>query len=207
MDFILNIINLKSLITFIHLAGLAFGIGGAWILDFFIVKNMNRIMTKEDYSIIEFLSKFVLNGILILWVSGIMFIGYYYLYTPELLSNEKVWGKVVIVTVLTLNGAFVHKIIMPKMKRSIGSTLISSLGDGGIKTMSMIGAVSFVSWLFPMVLGVTKTLNFTVSAIDIVIFYIIVLFIALAVSIMIASLLMKFNHEKPLGHGLTVANR
>lgn len=184
MENILNITNLKSLITFVHLAGLAIGVGGAWILDAFIIKHLNKNMSKDKYYMIEFISKFVLGGLLLLWFSGLAFIGYYYLYTPEFLLNQKVWGKLFIVIVLSLNGIFIHKIILPKIKNSIGTSLLNSLGNSEIKIVSMIGVVSFISWLFPIILGVTQTLNFAVPATYIISFYLtVIIFSSILISL------------------------
>lgn len=171
MENIFNITNLKSLITFTHLTGLAIGVGGAWILDAFIIKHMNKKISQDKYYIIEFISKFILTGLLLLWVSGLAFIGYYYLYTPELLLNQKIWGKLFIVVILSFNGVLVHKMILPKIKKSIGTYLLNSLEHNEIKIISVVGVISFISWLFPIILGVTKTLNFSVPATHIISFY------------------------------------
>ena len=196
MEVIFNITNLKSLITFVHLVGLAIGVGGAWMLDAFIIKHMNSVISKDKYYTIEFVSKFVIIGLAMLWFSGFLFIGYYYLYTPEYLENQKVWGKLFIVVILTLNGYFVHKKIMPTLKNTIGSTLTRSLKSREITTMTVIGTISFISWLFPVVLGVTKTLNFTVPAVNIIIFYIGILAITLIFTRFIAKAI--FQSEKTI---------
>ncbi|WP_062270696.1 hypothetical protein [Endozoicomonas arenosclerae] len=187
MEVIFNIINLKSLITFVHLAGLAFGLGGAWVLDGFLIKLSRKDVTPEKYQIIEFVSKFVLVGILLLWFSGLSFIAYYYLWAPENLANEKVWAKTFIVMVLSVNGYFVHTRILPKLKACIGRTLTESLSRSELKAMTAIGTVSFVSWLFPVILGVSKSLNFTVPALNIVAFYLVSMLAALVVANILSS--------------------
>ena len=190
---LLNITNLKSLITFTHLAGLAFGLGGAWILDLFIVRYFrSEAVTLERYQFLEFVSKLVLAGLIILWVSGLLFVLYYYLYTPEFLYNQKVWAKTFIVTVLSLNGLMIHHKLMPVIKRSIGSNLLASLSTSEIRSLLSIGTVSVVSWIFPVVLGVAKTLNFSATAIVIASSYLIILAIALILVQMIFTVL---NHK------------
>lgn len=171
MELVFNIINLKSAITFLHLSGLIFGVGGAWILDGFLLAHLNDPLSKERYRTIEFISKNVIAGLIILWISGFAFIAYYYLFSPEFLYNQKVWAKIFIVSVLTINGVLVHNIILPYLKKSIGSTLVDLLSNYEIRVMASIGVMSFISWLFPIILGVTKTLNFTVSALQISFFY------------------------------------
>ncbi|MGI9283626.1 MAG: hypothetical protein ACR2PX_28960 [Endozoicomonas sp.] len=201
MDVLFNLTNLKSLITFVHLAGLAFGVGGAWVLDGFLLKHSRKDVTPEKYQIIEFVSKFVLVGILLLWFSGLAFVAYYYLWAPENLTNEKVWAKTFIVTVLSINGYFIHTRILPKLKACIGKTLTESLSRSELKVMTQIGTVSFVSWLFPIILGVSKSLNFTVPALNIVAFYLVSLVVAMAIASLISEkLLFGSGRSEPSSH-------
>ena len=185
---ILNITNLKSLITFTHLAGLAFGLGGAWILDLFILKHFRKeVVTLEKYQVIEFVSKLVLTGLVILWLSGFLFVTYYYLFTPEFLQNQKVWAKTFIVSILSINGLLVHRQLLPMIKRSIGKSLLTTLSYHDAQKMLAIGTVSIISWIFPVVLGVAKTLNFSTPAIVIVGSYIVFLLASLLLSRLILS--------------------
>lgn len=186
MEELLNLTNLKSTITFMHLSGLALGIGGAWTLDAYLFKHLTRTkVTSGTFQAVEFISKLVTTGLIALWISGALFIIYYYYFTPEFLSNEKVWAKVFIVTILTVNGVFVHKHVLPKLKASIGKPLYSALNRKDILRLMSIGTISFVSWLIPMGLGVTKTLNFTVPGVYIIAAY----FYALAIALLIAKII------------------
>lgn len=171
MEVIFNIANFKSLILFLHITGLALGVGGSWVLDSFIIKNRSVIISKEKYQIIEFVSRLVIIGLILLWVSGLLFLLYYFLYTPLYLSNQKVWGKLFIVMVLTINGYFIHSIVIPKIKGIIGSTLISSFTKKEMLQLTLIAVISFLSWLFPIIIGVTSSLNFNITALEIILFY------------------------------------
>lgn len=183
MDIFINATNLKSLITFFHLAGLALGLGGAWILDLFIFKHLSKHeITQDRFYLIHFISKLVMLGLIVLWVSGFLFIAHYYWFSPEYLFNEKVWAKVFIVVMLTVNGFAVHRLLLPKIKNCINASLFCNLPKKDLHFVLSLGAISFVSWLFPVVLGVTKTLNFTVPALTIAYCYLAVVFISLLVS-------------------------
>ncbi|CEO41072.1 hypothetical protein [Photobacterium kishitanii] len=62
--------------------------------------------------------------------------------------------------------------------------------------IAAVGAISFVSWLFPIVLGVAKALNFTVSAVDIIVFY----FVFLTISAIISNVIVKITiNSKSVG--------
>lgn len=185
--------DLKSIITFIHLAGLALGLGGAWLLDMYIVKNLvHKPITEEKYKFIHFSANIVTIGLAILWISGIAFIAFYYFFTPEYLHNQKVWAKVFVVTVLTANGFLIHKVLLPKLKQSIGSPMLSAFSYKTSYLMMVVGTVSCVSWLYPVILGVTKSLNFTVSAYNIIGFY----FVMLIFGLIIGQLLMVVAMDK-----------
>ena len=157
------LMNLKSFIMFMHLSGLAIGIGGAWILEAFILKHLkSSTISRENFTVIKFIANFVSIGLAILWFSGLLFLLYYFLYSPELLSNQKVWAKVVIVIILTINGYFIHRDLLPLIEQCVGSTLQEVLSVGKLAHALFMGVISFFSWIFPVVLGVSQSLNFTV---------------------------------------------
>lgn len=189
--------DLKSIIMFVHLSGLALGLGGAWIVDIFIVKHlMHRPVTKEKYKFISFSANIVYIGLALLWASGLGFIVFYYFVTPELLYNQKVWAKVFIVMVLTANGALVHHYLLPKIKHCVGSPLLFVFPLKTSYVMMAVGTVSVVSWLFPVILGVFSSLNFSVSAYSIVGFYL----ASIIVGLIIGQFLMMFaiDENKPI---------
>ena len=191
MDLLFNLQNLKSSITFFHLLGLAFGLGGALLLDALLLREFRRVITRDQLKLIEFVSSSVTAGLMLLWLSGVAFIAYYYFFTPEYLYNEKVWAKVVIVTALSLNGYFVHTMILPALRKSVGKELVDTLSYAELKTLFTIGAVSFVSWFFPTVLGVAKTVNFSVQMSVIVSTYLAVLLIVLIFSQLVLSVVVR----------------
>ena len=182
------LMNLKSFIMFMHLSGLAIGIGGAWILEAFILKHLkSSTISRENFTVIKFIANFVSIGLAILWFSGLLFLLYYFLYSPELLSNQKVWAKVVIVIILTVNGYFIHRDLLPLIEQCVGSTLQEVLSVGKLAHALFMGVISFFSWIFPVVLGVSQSLNFTVSGASILKVYL----FALAGTLIIILLLIK----------------
>ena len=83
MDLLFNLQNLKSSITFIHLLGLAFGLGGALILDILLLREFANVIRKEQLKLITSVSQLVTLGLVMLWLSGFAFIAYYYFFSPE----------------------------------------------------------------------------------------------------------------------------
>ncbi len=167
------------------------------MLDVFLVKHSGSVISKEKFDVIEFVSRFVLFGLLILWVSGFAFIAFYYFFTPELLSNQKVWAKLFVVSVLSVNGYFIHSYMLPKLRRYIGRNLIRSAPTSELRMMAIMGTVSFVSWLFPIILGVAKTLNFSMPAVDIISFYLVVVLCGVVFALGVEAYLSKVRYGTP----------
>lgn len=202
MDSLLST-NLKSLIVFAHLSGLAFGVGGAWILDLYILRKMYKSpVSKENIQIIKFVSKVVLIGLAMLWVSGLAFLVFYSVMQPELLLNHKIWAKLAIVIVLSANGYYLHKFVIPLIVNNHGKILIRVLSLRQINSLTFIGCISFVSWPLVMFLGTFKSINFSFSFLEIVSFYLFVLISALATSFVLKGILI----EKEMNRKIRVLN-
>lgn len=195
MDSLL-VTNLKSLIVFVHLSGLAFGIGGAWILDLYILKKMHKSpISSENIQIITFVSKVVIIGLAMLWLSGLSFIVFYNFVQPELLLNHKIWAKAAIVIVLTVNGYYLHKMVIPVIVKNKNKMLIRAVTLKQINTLTFVGCISFISWPLAMFLGTFRSINFTFSFLEIISAYVVLLMISLAIAFYLKSYLM----EKEMG--------
>ena len=74
--------------------------------------------------------------------------------------NPKLQAKVAIVLLLTVNGFFLHRSILPLMKKT-GSLLDLPLDNRFPAIFS--GAVSAVSWFYAALLGIGRPLNWIYS--------------------------------------------
>jgi hypothetical protein len=184
--------DLKSAIMLVHIIGLALGLGGAWITDIFLTKYVTKhSITLEKFQFVEFASKVVCYGLALLWASGIGFVAYYYFFSPEYLFNEKVWAKAFIVMILTVNGVFVHLYVLPIVRLCIGSPLLAMVSPKVAHKLTTVCVVSVLSWMFPLLLGVSKTLNFSVKAIEILGVYALTILLSLAVGHWLVSLFLR----------------
>lgn len=154
--------------TLVHILGVAFGLGIATGMDFLLARIVfkNSVLTKTHYQSLELLSKFVSTALIMLWISGVGFLAYYYFFSPEKLSNPKIWSKLVIVTALTANGFVIHHIVLPKLKRCIGQTVIAALPYKTLALFFITGAISVVSWYIPFFYGTLPQLNFAFSFVE-----------------------------------------
>ncbi|EIM25013.1 hypothetical protein [Microvirga lotononidis] len=167
--------TLKSSLIIGHLIGLVFGLGTATLLDIFIFKFvLPRRVSKDHYEVIHLFSKIVASGLLLLWVTGLGFLAFYSYFDPDKLSNQKVWAKLVVVGVLTLNGLFIHRAVLPLIHDHIGRPLFDGLSPGQRFLLLTSGAVSGTSWYVPFVLGAFPQFNF-LPALPLVLSYVFVL--------------------------------
>ncbi|MBF9234641.1 hypothetical protein [Microvirga alba] len=170
----------KSTLTTFHLVGLVLGLGAATLLDLIIVRFLIKNKVTNEYChVIEFSSKVVTIGLTILWLTGLGFLIHYALFDPIKLTNEKVWAKIAIVGVLTLNGMFIHRTVLPFVRSRIGNALFDGLLPRQRSVLFASGAISATSWYVPLVLGSLPQLNFS-PALPILVAYGLLLTVAIA---------------------------
>ncbi len=164
--------HLLTFIKIFHLLGLVMGLGGAVLLDLTIF-NRGIIRPVSNYTVhqAEVLSRIVSVGLAILWVTGIALIWVNLADKPEYLTNQKLWAKIAIVIVLTINGVFIHKHVLPYLKDKVGYRLFDRLERPHIAILTLMGSVSFVSWTTPFILGKASELNYVTPMIMILSVY------------------------------------
>lgn len=157
-------VRVLTLLVGVHLIGLCFGLGGATMLDFWILRWMRwGGLPPEIGRIFLFVSKVCTVGIGLLWLSGLGFLAIYAAEAPEKLQNPKLWAKITVVVVLTLNGLVIHGAILPGILRDIGRPMLDGISGKRTGVFLVSGAVSGVSWYAAFALGLMRELNGTVS--------------------------------------------
>jgi hypothetical protein len=154
-------LTVLTILRLVHLTGLIMGLGGALLADYTIFSR-GVIRPVDDYTISQtrFLSHIVAIGLCILWASGFALIMVKLQLQPDFMHNPKVWAKIVIVVLLTINGFLVHKLILPLLVQSVGRRLFDGTTARQIAGMTFLGSVSLVSWSLPFILGKASGLNF-----------------------------------------------
>lgn len=174
--------SFHTLLIIGHLFGLLLGLGCASILFAYLMRTAFVPLHPETIKTFHFISHFVTAGLVILWITGIAFLVEYSYVSPEKLQNEKIYAKMTIVAILTINGFFVHTYVLNRFIRP-GAILVRLRYNK--KALCFFFAVtSGVSWYAAFFLGVIKEYNFKVGYELLVIGYLFVWF-----SIFIASLI------------------
>jgi hypothetical protein len=153
---------IRTSLRLIHFSGLVLGLGGAVFLDLMLSRYRRIVVTSELVGHVEWISRFIAAGLLLLWVSGLGFLLFYQMTEPEKLLNPKIWAKVTIVSVLTVNGLAIHRFVIPFIRRQIGGVLLSQIKPATKTALIGCGVISLVSWSVPVILGAAPQLNFVV---------------------------------------------
>jgi hypothetical protein len=181
----------KTIIKVFHLAGLALGLGGAVLLDMLAIRFLiKQKISAEFYEIFKHSSQVVFWGLCLLWLSGIAYLIYYYLADYHSLFNQKVWAKLFIVVILSMNGWWIHRRILPLMQGSINGYLFKTLSVNQRRVLLCSSVISILSWGIPLLLGACKELNFCISAFTILFIY----FSLLILGLITACALPKYVH-------------
>ena len=149
----------------VHFCGLVLGVGAATLLDLIIARFiLMRGISYEHVYVVDFSSKIITVGLGLLWISGIGFLIHYGVFDPAKLQNPKIWAKIAIVAVLSINGLLVHYFVLPRIRNQVGKRLLDGLSPFDCSLVLLAGTVSAISWFVPLILGAIPQLNFVVPA-------------------------------------------
>ncbi|MCJ2087222.1 hypothetical protein MKK88_14685 [Methylobacterium sp. E-005] len=157
-------VHVLTVLVGLHLLGVCFGLGGATMLDFWILRWLRwGDLPGEIARIFGFVSKVCTVGLALLWLSGLGFLALYAVEAPDKLANPKLWAKLTVVLVLTLNGLVISLAVLPNVLRDVGRPILHGLSAPRAALFLVSGAVSGVSWYTAFALGLTREFNGTVA--------------------------------------------
>lgn len=152
----MELLRLSTL--YIHLIACCVAIGLIFTSDFAMIKQLlgKHPDAPQDPRHLHHLKDTISYALVALWVSGIAIIwidasakGLVYFLNPKLQA------KIAIVMLLTLNGFFLHSMVLPALEKA-GSLLNMSLPNRVLA--NFIGTVSGVSWFYAAFIGVGRPL-------------------------------------------------
>ncbi|WP_137821696.1 hypothetical protein [Pseudomonas sp. D(2018)] len=158
-------------IIYAHLIACCVAIGLVLTSDFAMIRQLLRgsDAIEADRHHLEGLKHTVLLALQALWVTGILIVvldvaakGAIYLLNPKLQA------KVLIVSLLTLNGVLLHRTIMPALAKA--GTLLRM--EPSMRSLAIFaGTVSAVSWFYAAMLGVGRPLAWKYSVVELMVAY------------------------------------
>lgn len=166
------ILQLHTFLLTFHLTALAIGLGAALLADWIAVTRIlfGRLSARAAAQLQD-LSMAVSVGLAMLWCSGVMLVWDNAVRVPATLGNEKLWAKLLIVIVLTLNAIVLHKLALPLVQARVGQALFERRQHGTRMLCALIAAVSFTSWASALYLGAARELNGAVTMFGVLSYY------------------------------------
>lgn len=176
----------------IHTVAFCVGLSAATVVyGYFLLQLRDQLLTVDRIRFIRTVSIFVGVALIALWVSGAWMIYLKSLGDPDVLQNPKLQAKIVIVTVLSLNGIFIHLRIHPVIRECAGMKLFEVLSPQQRMLLLTGGGISFVSWYMPLVLGLVKSIDEVVPLAWLLGIYICLLVGAVGMANVVGSLLIS----------------
>jgi len=140
-----------------HLLACCVALGGIIISDAKCILRKGQLTESDTVFLME-LSRIVSIALIVLWLTGLSIIAIDFSHWPswaELAAKPKLIAKLTVVSILTLNGYLLHRIVLPNFA---ARKTLCSIETARLRTMFMLGAVSATSWLFAAFLGIAKPL-------------------------------------------------
>lgn len=147
---------LKPLVVYAHLLATCIALGSILQADHCLWQSRHRQPTPSMLSQLKATQRVVSLALIALWLTGALLIGLGYMHDGNrYLLNQKLWGKVSVVGLLTLNGVLLHRMGFPLLQR----TAFAAMPWGDQIRLGLLGALSATGWLFAAFLGIARHWN------------------------------------------------
>ncbi len=146
-----------DIIRGVHLLALALGLGTSIYLDLRILSRFRRPVSTGLLAEFHRIHRLVFVALGLLWLSGLALIGVRTGFDLATFS-PKLWLKLGVVTLLSLNALLIGLVVMPTLERLEGAPL-GALPRFKRCLLAPIAAVSIFSWLAALALGSSKQLK------------------------------------------------
>lgn len=147
----------KAVVTIFHVFFVVVGMGSALVTDLlFVYFAINKTLAPFETKVIRLLSRAVTFALCAILVSG------FFLFlsdTERYLASAKFLTKMSVVAILVVNGFLLHTLVF----RHLGERgYLQRVANRTARRIAfLLGAVSFVSWVSAMSLGVLDKIPFS----------------------------------------------
>lgn len=180
--------NTHTVSLVLHLIGLILGFGGAILTDVLFIKCVRSSRAGHTLLLVmKTASSLVIVGYLLLVASGGALLA-----SGSHVSN-KFWAKMVVVAVIGINGTAAHHIIFPRLTNKIKQR-DNTITITFLHQMSVVAAVSGVSWIAALILGAWKTMSWPIMAWVVV--YSLAVTSAVSISLLVTPFALRVDHPE-----------
>lgn len=139
-----------------HILAVAIGFGAAFLTDMYALARLGQLIDQSFISSLRTYHTTIWFSVIAMWITGVIMI---YIRTGFDLNNfsPKLFSKILIVAILTLNAKVISKMIMPLIEGSRGQSLFWL----PLRTkifLAAVGAISTSSWMLALAMGSSKVL-------------------------------------------------
>jgi hypothetical protein len=189
-------VSLRTILLSVHTSALVAGVISATIVyGYFLLELRNRPLEQKHLRFIGTISLVVTCALVALWASGISLAWLKISEDERFLWSAKLHAKLTIVSILTLNGLFIHAKILPIIRRAVGQKLFRAINAEERGMLLNGGGISFVSWYVPLALGYSKEIDGVVPLYAILLLYACLISGALIMARVVSVLLAAENRE------------
>lgn len=154
--------QLHTLFLVIHLFGVAFGAGGAFMSDLAFFRSIkDKKISQAEFGFLKMTSQATWFGLVLLLISGAGM----FAMSPEVLSSSgKFLVKMTIVAILLINGVLFQYVHIPFIGKHIGKVLSKVSKPNDMRKtpiLIMSGVVSVTSWASALILGALHSVPFS----------------------------------------------
>lgn len=144
-------ILVSDLLRYSHLLAVAVGIGVAVETETYMYRRRRTKISPGMMTALEHRHRVILAALGVMWVTGLALVA---LRTGFQLSafTPKLWAKITVVTLLTINAVFVSQVALPVMLSHIGKP-IAALPRQAQSAIFSVAGISATSWLAALALG------------------------------------------------------
>ena len=160
-------------LVYVHLIACCVALGLVIVSDLAMVRELFRGPSAQSQSHtrqMDLLQSIVVKALAVLWLSGaaICALDASIKGGLQYFTNPKLQAKILMVTILTVNGVVLHHSVLPWVKKA-GSVLRLPFSQTALALLA--GTVSGVSWLYAALLGVGRPLSWKYSLLEILAAY------------------------------------
>lgn len=143
-------------VRFAHLLSVAVGLGTSFLADTMVIAQMDKPVDQPLLDRLKHCHHIVIAALIPMWLTGIALI---YIRTGFVIEefSPKLFSKLAVVSILTLNAYLIGKFAMPLLERNLKRSLLDMPTPRKF-VCAWVSAVSTTSWILALAMGESKVL-------------------------------------------------